>query len=561
MEKLRSKKLFFKNKKPYLLLVAIILFCIAVYESSSLLQPCFKVFINIAPYLTWHNMFEFIAILVSFAIFVVRYFTYDQTRLLRALFLGNVFLSTGIIEAFHTLSFSGMPVFFIENSGANRGTTFWIILSLLSAIGLFIGTLIPIQKKSNLNKRYFLSISLTLCLIIFIVVTYYPEYIPQMYIEDKGLTFAKIYTERLISILFIFTAAKLLFDYKKTKDFQDMIFCYGVIFRMFAGYAFVRYVKIDDIYNFIGHIFLCIAYFLFFRVAFINNVQQPYLQLAKAKKVLKKHAENLDKAVNERTQELKKLNQKLLDDLEYARDIQKAMLPARLPDEREVSFYAQYFPVESVGGDFYNIFKLDENSIGMYIGDVSGHGVSAAMLTVFINQSIATIKEKAGDAFEIIKPSMVLKKVYEEFNRINFKDDVYLVMIYAIFNIKNKELTYSSAGMNVAPLIIEKFGRTKELEIHGFPICKFSEFYSANYVDSAIKLNDGDKVLFYTDGITEAEGQNDERFSEERLIEIVSLNSGNSCSIIGEHITNEVFNFIDMSKLNDDITLFIMEVH
>lgn len=560
MVKFEGIKHFLKSEKHYILLILITLFSFAFFESAYLLQPYFKILTSITSYLTLHTMFELLAIIISFAIFIVQYYTFDQTKRLRALFLSNVFLMTGIIEVFHTLSFKGMPDFFVRNSDANRPTTFWIILSLLSSAGLLIGSCIPIQKKADLNKRVFLIFSLTTCLVIFIVVTYHPHFFPPMYIEEQGLTTTKIYLERLISLLLALTAIKLVFDYSKTKDFQNIIFSSGVIFRMFGGYAFIRYVKVDDIYNFIGHIFLCIAYFLFFKVSFINNVQLPYMQLAKAKKELRKHADNLDKAVKERTQELEQLNQKLLNDLEYARDIQKAMLPEKLPDEIGISFYAQYFPVETVGGDFYNIFTIDKNNLGMYIGDVSGHGVPAAMLTVFINQSIATIKETIGNSYDIIKPSMVLKKLYEEFNRINFKDEVYLVMIYAIYNIKTRELTYSSAGMNVAPLIIESTREAKELEINGFPICKFSEFYSANYVDSSVKLNAGSKILFYTDGITEAQGQNEERFSEERLIDFVSRNSDKSGAIIGECITNEVYNFIDKSKLKDDITFFIMHV-
>ena len=250
MTGMKSILFYFKNMKKYMLFIAISLFCFALFECAFLFSPYFKTIMSIASYLTWHNIFEFFAVLVSFAIFVVQYYTYDQTKRVRALFLAYVFLVTGIIEAMHTLSFKGMPEFFVDNTGANRATTFWIILSLISSLGLLIGLMIPTQKKANYNKKIFLFISLTICFVIFAVVTYYPKFLPPMYIEGIGLAPAKIYLERVIALLFTITGIKLIFDYRKTYDYLTKLFICAIIFRMFGGYAFIRYVKVDDIYNF-----------------------------------------------------------------------------------------------------------------------------------------------------------------------------------------------------------------------------------------------------------------------------------------------------------------------
>jgi sigma-B regulation protein RsbU (phosphoserine phosphatase) len=185
---------------------------------------------------------------------------------------------------------------------------------------------------------------------------------------------------------------------------------------------------------------------------------------------LKKYAGNLNKLVAKRTEELDHTNQKMLKDIEYARDIQKAMLPDKLPNNDQVYFEAKYYPAEKVSGDFYNIFRLDEKRIGMYISDVCGHGVRAAMLTVFLNQSIKTIKELDG-RLEVISPSKVLENLYELYNKINFEDDQYILVLYAIYNIETKELVYSSAGMNAQPLIL-KGNQISEMDIEGLPICK-----------------------------------------------------------------------------------------
>jgi sigma-B regulation protein RsbU (phosphoserine phosphatase) len=381
-----------------------------------------------------------------------------------------------------------------------------------------------------------------------------------MYIDNFGLTETKIIIERIITLIFLAAIVKLLYDYFANKNYQNILFILAVVFRIFGGYAFVRYTDVNDVYNFLGHIYIIAAYFIFFKITFIHNVRQPYMQLEMADKKLKEHAMNLDRLVNERTNELKVLNHKLLEDLEYARDIQRAMLPDVLPENENVSFYSEYFPLERVGGDFYNVFRLDDDNIGMYIGDVSGHGVSAAMLTVFINQCIATVKEDGTGGNSILNPSMVLKKVYEAFNRINFKEDVYLILIYAVYNEVTRQLVFSSAGHNVPPAIIGEDGEVKHIEIYGFPICKFSEYYSANYVDSTLILKPGEKLLFYTDGICEILDCEGKRNQGSKLDDLLKENCRLSAPLLGQKLTKEIFNSVEVSEMKDDLTFFIMEI-
>ena len=320
------------------------------------------------------------------------------------------------------------------------------------------------------------------------------------------------------------------------------------------------YGKVTDIYNYLGHLYKLGAFFIIFRIMFIYNVQKPYFELTELKNELKDYSENLDRVVDIRTETLKRMNQKFLDDLEYARDIQRAILPNKLPQEPEVEFCVKYFPAESVSGDFYNVFKLDENNFGLYIGDVSGHGVPAAMLMVFINQCINTMKDIGSNTQEIIKPSGVLKNLYESFNKTNFKEDIYLVLLYAVYNIEAQELTYSSAGLNVQPIIIHDSGEIQNIEITGFPICKFIDFYQANYIDQKLSLNKNDKILFYTDGLIEAENKNGEFYLEERLLKVLKSSSSQDCTLLAENIEESVFRFMDNNVLKDDITYFIMEI-
>jgi sigma-B regulation protein RsbU (phosphoserine phosphatase) len=553
-----KKSVLFGTKKHYIILISTVLFSVVLYRFAYLFQQDFNKIMAVATYLTWHNLFEFSSILVSFAVFVVSYFTFEQTQNLNSLFLGSIFLTVGMIDAFHTLSFMGMPDFFIANQSANRATTFWIISRLVSGIGFLISSFISSEKKTAVKKQSFLIISIIFSVTVLITVTYFPELFPSMYIMGKGLTSTKIFLEYVVITTFGITIIRTISEYKKTKNHLMILFSCALILNIFSELAFTDYYLVYDIYNYLGHIYKAIAYYIIFRVIFIHNVQKPYVELAEAQNELRNYAENLDRIVEQRTRQLKQVNERLLDDLEYARDIQMALLPSRLPLEEEVSFTAGYFPAERVSGDCYNIFKIDSQHIGMYIADVSGHGVPAAMLTVFLSQNI-----KMGTfdyRNEITNPSKVLNNVYEAFNSTNFSNGVYIVLIYAVYNIRTRELTYSSAGMNAIPLIINKRGGVREIEVKGFPICKFREFYTYEYKNTVLELDPGDSIIFYTDGLVEAQNQAGEFFSENRLKEFLKNNGETPALELSNGIANEVFNFMGNGKLKDDITFFIMEV-
>lgn len=553
---------FFKGIEIKLVMLGMLIICSSVFfESLYILDPFFNKIMSVSAYLSWHTIFEFMSILVSFCIFILYYYSYRQKPILKGIIIANVFLIMGLIDTYHTLSFKGMPYFFIENATANRATTFWIIARLIGAIGITIGGLIKSDKISKIDRRIYLILSVGISVAIMILVTYYPGIIPVMFIEGKGVTPVKKYLEYIIVFFLFFAGCTFLYKYIKKKDGSNYLFSIAITTSIFSELAFVRYISVYDIYNYIGHIYKIISYYIIFRIAFISSIEKPYLELYKAKKKLKEYAGNLNKLVDERTKELNQINQKLLEDLEYAKDIQKAMLPDLLPDSKEVRFDARYYPAEMVSGDFYNIFKLDEDTIGMYIGDVSGHGVPAAMLTVFLNQSIKTTREISENQREIINSSTVLDNLYETYNKVNFKNEMYILVLYAIYNIETKELTYSSAGLNVQPLIIRN-KEIKELEIRGLPICNLIDICSGDYKEWTLQLYKKDKVFFYTDGLTQLKNnRTGEVFDENYLKGLLLKYCDEDIGEINQKIEETIKSFTKDNDLGDDITFFILEAN
>lgn len=551
---------FFRDYKQYIILMATAL-CMTLFLSTApLLHGSLSKLLNVVPYIVWHNIFEFSSIIIAICIFCVSYYSFEQKQNFRYLFLGSMLLLMGFIDFFHTMSFRGMPDFLIPYTTSNRPTTFWILARLIGGIGLFAASILPNKLNLRFNKILFFILPILISVLILTVVTYYPDVLPRMYIEGQGLTDTKIFLEYVVISLLLFVIFFLLYQYKKRQQFYIISLAYALLIGLFSELSFTLYIDVYGIYNFIGHLLKFVMYFIIFRVMFIQNIRQPYLELTAAKDALKNYADNLDRIVEHRTEQINLIHQKLLDDLEYARDIQSSMLPKKMPNTSRASFEACYFPAERVSGDFYNVFPLGETKIGMYIGDVSGHGVSAAMLTVFLNQSFKPRKENMQGIKETLSPSVVLENISTDYSQANFNSEVYIAMLYGILDLSTREFTFASAGLNVPPLILSTSGDVVELKIRGLPICKFPASHKAEYTDSAITLRKGDKLLFYTDGLTEAENPEKQVYSDLRLKQLLHKHKHMNAHQLANSITEHVFKFINNCKLRDDITFFIMEV-
>lgn len=537
------------------LLIAILMIVfVPLFEST------FKSLVNVAAYLAWHSLFELTGIIANISIFLVAYYTYDQTGRIRTMILGNMLLAAGIIDTFHMLSYKGMPDFFVSNLTANRATTYWIIARIITVTGFLIISLLSDDKIYYIKKQYLTIAAFIVSFAVFIVVTYFPGYLPAMYIEGIGLTTTKKLLEYLAMLMLIIASAAYLRRFIKQKDktFYTM-FC-ALLLNVLSEFAFTRYIDVYGIYNYEGHIFKVVSMFMIFRVIFIKNVQAPYIALTAAQKELTEYAGNLDKIVEQRTRQLKAINGRLMEDLEYARDIQKSMLPVFLPNTAEIRFSTVYLSAERLSGDFYDVFELDKNTMGFYVCDVSGHGVPAAMLTVFLKQCVDSIVETDRHNGIVSSPSHVLKQIYDAFNHSNFKDNVYIVLIYAIYNTVEKKLVCSSAGLNEAPFLLSDNGDINEIEISGFPICKLSEICEANYIDLNLPVKSGDRLYIYTDGLVEAKNSEGQHFTKEKLKELLINHYDTALDEQTVMINDALIDFSEGKKLRDDATLLAIEI-
>ncbi len=551
-----------KLKRDIAVLILISFFSIALFNILAWFeQYVYRIFLPDF-FLTWHIFLEVASIVMSFAIFANTFYTFEESSRLRSMVIACTFLAVSLLDLFHTFSYKGMPVFLTQSS-AGKATAFWVVARLTMAFGLFGATLIPCERKTKGYQGVWVLFTIAYSIIILFLFHYHLGFFPPLFIEGQGLTPLKIYLEYLIIALQLVTAGLFFVFYIKgdCEEISHMLIVKALIFSIFSETAFTRYSNVYDTYNFLGHIYKIISYYLLFRALFVQNVQRPYQNLREAERKLSVYVDNLEQLVATRTAEITAANESLMNNLDYAKNILLALLPTDFPVIEGMEFSAKYMPCENVGGDFYNVFKLDDENIGVLIGDVAGHGVSAAMINVFINQNIHFKKEYDDGRQKIFTPRGVLMNCYHTYNQMPFPDEMYVVLFYGIYNTVSHELTYSSAGMNTRPLILEKGGRVKVLETDGFPICKFGSYFRPSYKSRSVKLTPGDALILHTDGLVEINRDRPDLFSQDQLVEFIKGLKGATAQQLCDDITDAYHTLLGDGKMLDDVTILVVKTY
>ncbi|MDO4594005.1 MAG: SpoIIE family protein phosphatase [Tissierellia bacterium] len=237
-------------------------------------------------------------------------------------------------------------------------------------------------------------------------------------------------------------------------------------------------------------------------------------------------------------------NRKMIDDIRFARKIQKNILPKNLNYDG-LRLDSIYLPCDNLSGDMFDIIKIDENRYAFYIADVMGHGVTASIMTMFIKQTTKAILDKNN----CIGPSEVLKRLKKKFFNMDNNTSQYFTIWIAIFDLKEDEMIFSNAGHNCIPLLKTK-KEIKQLYLKGRMISNV--FDDDNFKQVTIKLNKEDQILFYTDGVTESINFEKEFFGIDRLKEIF-LESNTTKDILDE------LKEFSWGEQKDDIALAIIK--
>lgn len=239
-------------------------------------------------------------------------------------------------------------------------------------------------------------------------------------------------------------------------------------------------------------------------------------------------------------------NRKMLEDIRFVRKIQTNILPKNKV-YGDIKLEGRYLPSNDVSGDLFDIIKIDKDKYAFYIADVMGHGVKSSIMTMFVKLSIAAIFER----HPFYSPGQVLKKLREEFVKLDMNSSQYFTVWIGIFDCKNNTFTFSNAGHNCPPLhLINKKSYVEKLVVSGRMISNIIE--QNIYQEVIINLNPKDKILFYTDGIIESKDIGKNEYSVERLMKI--LKEDRSLDYILDDL--EKFSW---GEQDDDISLAIID--
>ena len=238
-------------------------------------------------------------------------------------------------------------------------------------------------------------------------------------------------------------------------------------------------------------------------------------------------------------------------ELEMAERIQKDMLPSIFPtfSESEVfDLYASMTPAREVGGDFYDFFMIDDDHLALVIADVSGKGIPAAMFMMTAKTVIKDYALTSSDTSEIF--TIVNDRLCE-----NNEAGMFATSWIGILNLKTLVLQFTNAGHNF-PIIQKKGMPCEALEKkHGLFLAGMDGIV---YRQDEMQMSPGDRILLYTDGVTEAHNPQKELFGEERLMSILNRTDSEKGETVLSGILDEVKAFEAGVEQFDDITMSIL---
>jgi phosphoserine phosphatase RsbU/P len=241
-----------------------------------------------------------------------------------------------------------------------------------------------------------------------------------------------------------------------------------------------------------------------------------------------------------RDQQLKEIQ----NELEVARRIQLSLLPSEFPVSMNFRGAARYLPMSSVAGDLYDYIIADDHEVGLLIADVSGHGVPAALIASMVKLAAASQRSVAGN------PSRFLSGMNSAL--LGNTQNQFVTAAYVHLNSESGELRYSAAAH--PPLLVVRNGRVTQIEKNGLMLAAFS---FASYSTAVHKLEAGDRMVMYTDGILDASNDTGDFFGQEALCDLLAKTRDLSPAMAAESIIASVRQW--SGKQDDDLTVLICD--
>jgi sigma-B regulation protein RsbU (phosphoserine phosphatase) len=237
-------------------------------------------------------------------------------------------------------------------------------------------------------------------------------------------------------------------------------------------------------------------------------------------------------------------------ELAIAREIQRSFLPKQAPEVAGFDLAGTTRSHNEVGGDYYDFIAVSESRLGLAIADVSGKGIPAALIMAGFRMSLLAE----------IRNEFAIRAVMRKVNTLLFESierDRFVTAFYGVLDVKNRVLIFSNAGHN-PPILIRRSGEIEYLIEGGVALGVLAD---ARYEERPVALQSGDVLVFYTDGVSEAEAPDNEQYGRRRIEEIVRAHRGASSQTILDAIVGSVLEWSGERGPNDDLTLMVLQVN
>jgi len=258
--------------------------------------------------------------------------------------------------------------------------------------------------------------------------------------------------------------------------------------------------------------------------------------------------------------ELRNKQEKLDEDLKAAAGIQRSLLPKSIPDMEKLTMAWRFMPCDRIGGDIFNVVRLDEDHWGIYMLDVSGHGVPSALVAVSVSQMLHAQHDRllkkninTPPHYEIVSPSRVLEALDREYPIERF--DKFFTMSYVIIDTDARRISYSNAA-HPPPVLIRKDGGLELLDKGGTIIGMGGML---PFEEGNIEIGRGDRLFLYTDGIVEYQIEDGELYGVDRFYGEISALNNRSIKDHTDGIIDGIMDFGHHTPPQDDVTLLGVE--
>ncbi|MCK5127195.1 MAG: SpoIIE family protein phosphatase [candidate division Zixibacteria bacterium] len=268
----------------------------------------------------------------------------------------------------------------------------------------------------------------------------------------------------------------------------------------------------------------------------------------------------ISKALNELIMRMRRDRKNIVEreilhkEMQMAEEIQKSLIPSKLPQVKGFNIGTIYKAARMVGGDLFDIIAIDEDTFGIVVADVSGKGVPGSLVMSMVRTVIRLEARDNHSAKDVIV------KV-NDFVADDIRPGMFVTMLLAIINTRENCINFVSAGHNPIIHFDSKSKEAKSINVPGMPVglqTGHDEF--ANAMESGkINMNEDDFLLMYTDGVTEERGINKSSYGTERLVELLKENGEKSGAEMATIIENDIAKFVGQNEQHDDITMVILK--